>query len=122
MRGWATLQTPQDLARKVQRDLKRLESSPADVDAAFDFFLTAFHVLDWVHPDSKAEQNRLRQTEPLLDIIGHLCNGAKHFEATRWNQVADLTSRGRYWAPGYWARDFWPQNFWARKRLMIKLS
>jgi hypothetical protein len=126
MRGWGELQTAEDLAGKVQRDFKRLQSSPRNVDAAFDFFVTAFHLLDWVHPDTdpnyQTGRMALRTQEPLLDIAGHLCNGAKHFGAARWNQVERVSQRGAYWKPGYWSAAWWPLHWWPVPRLTIHLT
>src|SRR5262245_37404966 len=97
MRGYAELKTPRDLARKVQRDAKRLRADPSSVDAAFDFFITAFSLIEWVHPGDNAAAKKQRETlqnaHPLLGIAGHLCNGAKHFEAKAWRHVESLGPR-----------------------------
>jgi hypothetical protein len=54
---------------------------------AFDFFVTAFSVIASVSPNSKRDRDMLQAKDPLLSIVGHLCNGAKHFEAKAWRQV-----------------------------------
>jgi hypothetical protein len=70
------LQTPKDLLAKLQFDFARIEANPLDVYAAFDFFVTAEHVPDWVGNKS------IKSKEPLLKVVSHIANGAKHFRAT----------------------------------------
>jgi hypothetical protein len=75
------LQTPGDLLEKLRHDLKRLEDSPADVYAAFDFFVTAEHMLDWIYPNGPKRREQERKSNILLPICSHIANGAKHFQA-----------------------------------------
>lgn len=70
------LQTPKNLLAKIQLDFARIKANPLDVYAAFDFFVTAEHVPDWVSDKS----TKIR--EPLLKVVSHIANGAKHFKAT----------------------------------------
>jgi hypothetical protein len=44
--GFAELRIPRDLVKKLQFDLKRVLESPQDQYAAFDFFVTAEHIVD----------------------------------------------------------------------------
>jgi hypothetical protein len=122
MRGWGHLQSAADLARNVQRDLKRLQALPGSTDVAYDFFVTAFHVIDWVYPTSKTERKHLQAEEPLLDIAGHLCNGAKHFEAKQWNQVDRMSQRGRYFPPGYFNPNLFAVGYFRSPGLTITLT
>jgi hypothetical protein len=84
-KGFFELQTPQDLLRKLRHDFSRLKESPADSYAAFDFFLTAHHMLEWLHPgeSNKGKRARMERNNHLLRTSSHLANGAKHFQATR---------------------------------------
>lgn len=70
------LQAPKDLLAKLQFDFERIKSNPLDVYAAFDFFVTAEHVPDWTGDKS------IKSSEPLLRVVSHIANGAKHFRAT----------------------------------------
>ncbi len=90
--GFGEIRTPRDLVRKLEYDLDRLEKSPQDQYAAFDFFVTAEHIVDWIHPKDRAARTRLRSSSPLLQITSHIANGAKHFEATakHLRSVADI--------------------------------
>jgi len=104
-RGLANLKTPHDLVKKLEFDLDRLEAIDTQQNllyAAFDFFVTAEHILDWKYPKNTSERERLRNSEILLQITSHLANGAKHFEATnRRHQSVDDVENNSYVDDGY---------------------
>lgn len=78
--GFFELKTPVDLFRKLEHDFQRIEKEPLDTFAAFDFFVTAEHMLDWVYPDDSASRKAVRQGNPVLEVCSHLANGSKHFQ------------------------------------------
>lgn len=100
--GFAELRTPADLFQKLRHDLERLISRSGDQYAAFDFFVTAEHIVDWLHPTDESARRSLRNRDPLLRITSHLANGVKHFEATKKHHqsVADVEKQ-RYVEAGY---------------------
>jgi len=100
--GFAEIRTARDLVRKLEHDLDRLKNAPKDQYAAFDFFVTAEHIVDWIHPTDKPARTALRSSSPLLRITSHIANGAKHFEATykHLRSVADV-EKSRFVEPGY---------------------
>jgi hypothetical protein len=57
-----------------------MSEDQGDAYAAFDFFVTAEHMVDWYLPNDKPAQHELRASEVLLQITSHLANGAKHFK------------------------------------------
>jgi hypothetical protein len=59
---------------KLEYDLQRMEADPLDVYAAYDFFVTAEHMPEW------SDRKQLKATLPLLKLVSHLANGAKHFQ------------------------------------------
>ena len=86
-KGFATLTSPADLLVKMQHDLSRMEQELANPYPAFDFFVTAEHLLDWLYPGDRESKNdkirgQKRKCEPLLRVTSHLANGAKHFQVT----------------------------------------
>lgn len=102
--GMAELQTPNDLLRKMKFDLGRLKKVKNDQYAAFDFFTTAEHMLDWLHPgySGKAKRQDLRQSDVLLRITSHIANGAKHFEAkAKHHKSVSGIEKQRYVEEGY---------------------
>lgn len=126
--GMGSLQTPRDLFGKLGRDLARLEADPANGDAAFDFFVTAFHLIDWIHPGDSREKERKKLVQSdqsrRLEIAGHIANAAKHFELRegRWDSVKGVRPSGGYWGASYWPRNWWPRNYWSEPRLIIELT
>lgn len=80
--GLFDLTTPSDLLAKLRHDMSRIEANWLDSYAVFDFFVTADHMVDWLHPDDRAKQAAERASNPLVEICYHISSGAKHFEAT----------------------------------------
>lgn len=82
MPGIFQLRNAADLREKLRRDLAKLKAEPLDADAAFNFFVTAEHMLDWAHPGRAGKDGRTKakQDSTLLRVCSHLANGAKHFE------------------------------------------
>jgi hypothetical protein len=91
-KGFGSLKTPIDLLQKIRHDFERLREVPDDIYAAFDFFVSAYHMLDWLHPDDDTGRIAEEGKFPLLQVCSHLANGAKHFEAkqTRHTSVDDV--------------------------------
>lgn len=83
LNGVFLLKEPADLLAKLAHDLARLKAEPADAYAAMDFFATADHLLDWIHPGDASRTTRTdeRKAEVLLQVVHHLATGAKHFRA-----------------------------------------
>ena len=79
--GLFSLRTPRDLLRKLEHDYERILQTPTDPYAAFDFFVTAEHMVDWLHPNSEPDRRTLRQSSTLLQVCSHVANGSKHFVA-----------------------------------------
>lgn len=88
------LTTAADLFRKLEHDLATLESSGYDVYAAFNFFVTAEHLPDWI------AQRPLIRHHAILRITSHLANGLKHFSVDRHDSVA-ATETQKYVEDGY---------------------
>src|SRR5262245_22316428 len=75
------LETAQLLFEKLTRDLARVERWPNDVDMAFDFFLTADAILDWLYPGPSAQHQREDlHNDPLLRAVRELAIGANPLE------------------------------------------
>lgn len=97
MQGFANLTSARDLLAKLRHDRKRIRENNHDAYAAFDFFVTAYHILDWLHPDptGTAARKALRDSEPLLQLADHVANGAKHFVLTnkRHNSITSVEDK-----------------------------
>jgi hypothetical protein len=85
MHGFFELKTPTDLLHKLEREYERWKADPLNVDLAWNFFVTAEHLPDWLgrtHTGSPLlggdSINKFRTERPLLRICSHLENGGKH--------------------------------------------
>ena len=113
-KGFALLQQPADLVAKLAHDFERIRAAPEDTYAAFDFFVTAEHVVDWLLPDSpginqSSARKAKRESSEQLKITSHIANGAKHFQALakQHDSVADLKQQ----SGGFDPRAFSPRAF-----------
>ena len=91
--GLFDLQSQRDLLKKLRHDYDRVKKSPLDSYATFDFFVTAYHMLDWLHPGDNAKRKQMESNSALLQVISHLANGSKHFKATHPQHVSVKDTR-----------------------------
>jgi len=114
MAGIFDLTRSSDLLQKLGRELGRLQAAPDDVDHAFNFFVTAEHLLDWLHPGDRGKYQRkhTRDAGPMLQVVSHIANGAKHFDRLKKHHqsVASTTHQGSYFADGYFARGYFAKG------------
>jgi hypothetical protein len=82
MQGLFELKTAQDLLGKLRHDYYRPMSDPAKPYIAFDFFVTARHIPDWLYPGNTTAQRQLFDQNLLLQVCRHIADGSKHLEAT----------------------------------------
>ena len=68
-KGFYSLETPDDLFQKLRHDFERIKSNPMDVYAAFDFVVSADHMVDWVYPDSCKSDKEQRANRNLTEKI-----------------------------------------------------
>lgn len=128
MAGAFDLSRPSDLLAKLQRELDRLRQQPENGDHAFNLFVTAEHMLDWLHPgqDPTARQARetLRSSDPLVELAAHLANGSKHFDklSSRHRSVKATERRGGWFAPSYNPRGWFGRGYFAEERLVVSLD
>src|SRR5437660_12528584 len=79
--GFFSLQTPRDLFEKLKREYGRLVSRPTDSDVAWNLFVTADHLIDWLHPTSPDERTKIRRQTVIGRVCAPLRNTAKHFNS-----------------------------------------
>jgi hypothetical protein len=79
--GFSAMKSAADLRDKLRRDYARLAAHPGDADLAFNFFVTADHMVDWLYPDDPGRRTEAREV-PLLAVCAQLANGTKHFRVT----------------------------------------
>ena len=115
MSGVFGLISPKDLLGKLGRDLDALRRSPDDCDVAFNFFVTAEHMLDWIHPGPTNRRVRedARNGDVLLQLVPHIANGAKHFDHLRAHHRSIGAYVLRSWQLGVWRTGVWGTGAWS---------
>lgn len=114
MEGFADLRTARDLLKKLEHDYEVLRQEPTSSYNAFNFFVTAEHILDWRYPggrgsDGAEKRHALRSSSELLKVVSHIANGAKHLilddprhqSVQHVDQVSTPYSSGAYGAGPY---------------------
>jgi hypothetical protein len=126
MRGFFELRTPGDLRCKLNVEYSRLRHAPTDSYTAFNFFVTAEHMLDWLYPGNANADRRKQEidSEPLLAVCSHLANGAKHFLLERSRHVSVLATNqgGTYFGRGYFGPSYFGSRYFGRGRLVVSLD
>lgn len=128
-KGFTDLRIAEDLLVKLNHDRARMNNDPNDVYAAFDFFVTAEHIVDWVLPDTTAkkqrkEREKLRSSEPILALVSHIASGAKHFEATarQHQSVDDLEMRQGGFSPSAFSTSAFSPKAFKFSGITVELS
>lgn len=118
-KGFFELQKPADLLAKLRHDYERLQRSPTDTYAAVDFFVTGYHMLDWLYPNDKKRQEQEEKASILLQVCSHIANGVKHFHATakKHQSVADVRAQ-----EGAFQQDTFQENAFQVEALIIQLD
>jgi hypothetical protein len=118
-KGFFELKTPSDLLAKLRHDYQRLQGSPTDTYVAFDFFVTGYHILDWLYPDDKTRQKQEVDDNTLLQICSHIANGIKHFQA---NYKGHKSVAGLRHQEGAFQRDAFQADAFQVEKLIIQLD
>jgi hypothetical protein len=119
--GLFELKSVEDLFRKLEYDFQRLKEHPASQYAAFDFFVTAEHMLDWQLPGDKNKPQRKEERKKfiLLGICSNIANGAKHFSVYSHHNLVVKTSAAY---AGFQSNAFQSNAFQATGSLIVKLD
>ncbi len=123
MKGLFGLSSSADLLKKLEWELDQLIAEPTNAYLAYNFFVTAWHFLEWKYPSPSDKQVRdnIRE-QPLIQICEHLAIGAKHFEPRDPNLKAVSASRkSNSWAEGVWAPGSWADGVWGSS-LVVELT
>ncbi|HRQ59871.1 MAG TPA: hypothetical protein PLN31_20845 [Azoarcus taiwanensis] len=123
LNGLFSLRTAQDLLDKLEADYRRLsQSDTASIEAqyaAFDFFVCAEHIPDWL---KKTSGGSLANHRSYVEgaVVSHIANGAKHF---RVEDPRHTTVRNTLTAPGVFDGNFFdPSVFACTPRLVVELE
>lgn len=124
MKGVFGLSTAADLMKKLEWEFEQLVAKPTDAYVAYNFFVTAWHLLEWKYPNRSESpvRNQIRKQTPLLQICEHLAVGAKHFEPRSPDlNAVSASKKSGCWADGVWAPGSWAEGTWA-SWLVVQLT
>jgi hypothetical protein len=76
MEGFLSLSTAEELFEKLRHDIEQFREDSGNAYKAYNFFVTAEHLPDWVG------DRKIKDKNPHLRISSHLATGAKHFTVT----------------------------------------
>ena len=123
MTGALGLTTPKHLLEKLRSDFAALSASPDDPYLSFNFFVTAEHLPDWLHPGAvgKASRKALRASDPLLQVTSHIANGLKHFDHLSKHHTSVLGSgrKGSYFSA---LGPMFQSGYFGRRALVVELD
>lgn len=89
MQGLFELESPQDLLEKLKYDYRVFEADSNNSYAAFNFYVTAEHLKDWIFPGKKnQERSDFEKSHLIMQVVSHIANGAKHFEVEHPKHVS----------------------------------
>ena len=92
--GIFALRTPMELLAKLRHDKGRLTTNPADSYAAFDFFVTALHMGEWMRKSGHPIIPQTEYERELWKVCEHIGNGSKHFTVNRHHSVKSTGYEG----------------------------
>ncbi|MFT7528297.1 MAG: hypothetical protein ACI9LY_003458 [Arenicella sp.] len=102
--GFLLLSTADSLFEKVKHDYGVLQSNQLDPYSAFNFFVTAEHLPEWVG------RRTLKYSNPYLRICSHLATGAKHYIVTqKYKTQVQSTTVDIYVEEGYVEGDYFEE-------------
>ena len=116
MKGVFGIASAAALMEKLESEYSHFVGRPHDSNVAYNFFVTAWHLLEWKYPDpgGKTTRESLRNHSPLLQVCEHIAVGAKHFEPTSAkHQSVSASERSGVWAEGTWKKGVWKEGAWA---------
>jgi hypothetical protein len=120
--GFFDLTTPAHLLLKLEREYLRWQQDLLNTNLAWNFFVTAEHLPDWLARTAPRALRGLRieafkQSGQLTRICSHLANGGKHFRPTQHTSVAAMRRQEGWVKPG-WVKPGWVKG----SSLMVDLT
>ncbi len=91
------LRTPRDMLAKAERELEKLKRE-FTIDNVFNFFVTAYHVQDYVRVSATVPQFALDAflSDPDLQACHDLCDKGKHLRLTKRPDPMTAISNGGF--------------------------
>lgn len=108
-KGLFELREPRDLFEKLKWEFNQFKNSPNNQYIAFNFFVTAEHIPDWIF--EKTGKRRVEKSNHLyLRISSQIANGGKHFQVKDpKHQSVKKTEKDRYVEEGWVEPDYFEE-------------
>ena len=89
------ISSPRDLFEKAKRDFERMKSD-LNTDSIFNFFVTVYHVMDYVKAQGNARQDAIEKMYDDEDfrMCNYLCNKGKHLKLEKGDEFQTRHSVG----------------------------
>jgi hypothetical protein len=126
MPGLFSSTSPDWLIEKLEADLQALRTRPRDPMTAFNFFVTAETLVDWLLPGNANRQARkvLRDQELILQVVSHIASEAKHFvaEAAHHKTVKSTRRTGGVFSGGLFASRLFAGHLFPKGEMIVELD
>lgn len=103
--------SPTDMLAKAERELAQLRKAMS-VDTVFNFFVTAYHVMDYVEALGTVSQVAITAMygDPDFDACRFICNRGKHLMVTKYPKTIEIGYSGGSGGLGFDAISAGPIN------------
>ena len=100
--GIFDLKSVYDLFKKLEFDYERLKQEPNNTYIAFDLFMTAAHIPDWIKNGDTGRAREFRRDKPILRLCYQLACGGKHFHLkSKEHNSVESAEKSKYVEDGY---------------------
>ena len=126
MKGILSIKTPSDLLAKTFKHLQALRLDPLDDYSAFDFFVSAESLIDWIAPGKKSKIQRMefRNDDVVLQIVSHIASAAKHYqvEASHHKSVVSTSKSSGHFGSLHFAMNHFNGHHFQKGQWVVKLE
>ncbi len=120
MKGIFDLLEPIDLLKKLHYEFQLLKKEPDNAYIAFNFFVTAEHILDWLYP--KGANKKKRKQERANSILLRICSHIANRKDPHHQSVSGTIHVGGYWPREYFPKEYFPAGYFPESNLIIRLD
>lgn len=96
------------MLEKAKRELEKLRQK-RDTDNIFNFFVTAFHIMDYVEKPNLIPPNDRKKFKrnPDFKACAFICNKGKHLTVSKNDKITAVVSRGGAFNAAPWNSTPW---------------
>lgn len=89
-KGFIELKNVSDYWKKLNFDYEILKENPENSYFGFNFFVTAYHLIDWIFEGKNPDERKVLNNTLILKIFSHIANGIKHFRTDRHKSIKEI--------------------------------